>query len=289
MKKVDEKDFSYDNHFEVKESCQKETARIVWADCVKGLCIVFVLLMHVKKPTAYSRICVPFFLSTFFFVSGYLFRNTEKELKSTIRLCKCFIVYGILNIVIDCVLENRSLTMHPFIGMLWQVPTSPLHPESVLWFLPCMIIAKVIFCITHNPPPRGSILSFIISLIGFIYIIQIRKCLPWHIQTACLMQIYMQLGFLLRKHESQISRYETPVLSVLCLIYCFALVRWPIDADLCTLYFTDFPIYCFQSMVGTCLLVLFTRKMASHLRIFCYVGANSLFYYAFESTSRIIT
>ena len=49
MKKVDEKDFSYDNHFEVKESCQKETARIVWADCVKGLCIVFVLLMHVKK------------------------------------------------------------------------------------------------------------------------------------------------------------------------------------------------------------------------------------------------
>jgi len=59
------------------------------------------------------------------------------------------------------------------------------------------------------------------------------------------------------------------------------------DADLQSLFFTSFPIYCLQAYLGVCFFILLIRQTAPNLGIFRYIGENSLFYYAFESVARL--
>lgn len=273
-------------------SLHSRSKRIEWVDCAKGLCTFFVILMHLDKPKIYSQICVPIFLCTFFFISGYLFESTHQNFKSTKRLLKYFILYGLATTLVEYLVLSRPLTVNPFIGMVLQIPTSPSHPEAILWFLPCTIISKLIFGfiykISHGKETKVAILSVVTAMAGAFYIFKIGKCLPWHIQTAMFVQIYMLLGFLLRRYETLVCNYDTFLLSLLCLIYFYMVLYWPMDADLCTLYFTNFPVYCVQTIVGTCFFILFVRKVVSSLTVFCNIGRNSLFFYSFESVARII-
>lgn len=55
--------------------------RIRWIDNAKGICVFCVLLAHCKLHHPYIQmVYTPFFLTMFFFLSGYLYRcRTFKE------------------------------------------------------------------------------------------------------------------------------------------------------------------------------------------------------------------
>ena len=246
--------------------------RFDWCDCAKGLCIFFVVLMHVQKPTIYSRICVPFFLSTFFFVSGYLFDGTKGIRKSVAKMLKCCAIYGLLTTVLQYILMGKSLLTWNPLGAILQIPTHPTHPDAILWFLPCMIASKVIFYYLHKLAKNDKwfiLLEVVTSSIGAAYIGIVRKCLPWHLQTACFTQGFMLLGFLLRKYERQFEEYESIALPFLTIAYFSCVFLLPMDADLCTLFFTSFTLYCIQALLGTLFFVLIVRNMTN---IYIYIS-----------------
>lgn len=51
----------------------RQCQRIEWADIMKGILILFVVLSHSYPAEIYQQFFTPFFLSMFFFVSGYFF------------------------------------------------------------------------------------------------------------------------------------------------------------------------------------------------------------------------
>jgi len=249
-------------------------SRIAWVDAVKGICVFSVILMHVEKPIIYSKVCVPFFLCAFFFVSGYCF-DYRKIYKTTIKTFQYFLLYSLLNQVIRWVLLNGEFNSRFLIGMFLQVPTSPKYPEATLWFLPCMIMSKLIFAINMYLYEKKAWMGYAsclgCCLTGGIYIYYVRSCLPWHIQTAMLVQGMLLLGFLFKKHEKKIKEFESLLFPCITSAYFFTVFTFPIDADLCTLFFTDFSMYCLQAVLGTCFIVLLMRKAAEKLLyIFIY-------------------
>ena len=54
--------------------------RIDWIDNLRGMCMVFVCFHHSgSSPLWFVKFYVPIFLTSFFFVSGYLFYNPSKN------------------------------------------------------------------------------------------------------------------------------------------------------------------------------------------------------------------
>ena len=47
--------------------------RVTWIDAMRGVCMFMVILYHSGAPVEYDKFLIPFFLSGFFFLSGYLF------------------------------------------------------------------------------------------------------------------------------------------------------------------------------------------------------------------------
>lgn len=273
--------------------------RVNWIDCSKGICICLVLLMHVEKPTIYSRICVPFFLSQFFFVSGYLFSgNTRKSLlKWFLKQIKQFAILASINILCIYYITGQTLTIKPFVGTILQMQTNEAFPETFLWFIPCMIVAKLIFQILYKISKNEKIfflLELTATLVGvFItYRLSILSAgsLPWYIQTALYIQLFMLLGYFYKKYEHLFKLYEEIILCISAFLYLFLVFKFNIDADLATVYYTDFGMYILQSVLGTVAFSLFIKRLCQNrnFSFFEYIGRNSLFYYAFENVARLV-
>lgn len=249
--------------------------------------------MHVPKPTIYSRLCVPVFLCIFFITAGYLFRPDANLRDSLRKMLQEFLIYGFITTVLYALLTGTPLSWNPLIGALLQVPTHARYPESILWFLPCFMVSKLIFFVIYRHSEGNDRLlcwtGLLASGIGIAYIACVRRCLPWHIQTALAMQLFWLLGYLLRKYEKQAACWESFILPVSALAYFASVFLLPMDADLCTLMFTNFPYYCVQALLGTVFLVFFTRRMCASLSGFRYIGRYSMFYYAFEGIARMLS
>lgn len=119
--------------------------RIEWVDLARGLCIFFVILMHLGKPPIYGQILRPFFLTTFFFCSGFCFDGAKPVWTSVKRLLQKFVLYGVPFVLIMAVLESNPPTVDDYIAMLLQLSGHPRYAYALLWFIPCMIVARILF------------------------------------------------------------------------------------------------------------------------------------------------
>ena len=137
-------------------------ARVEWVDLAKGLCITFVILMHLNKPRIYSQICVPFFLTTFFFCSGFLFDGRKSVWRSVGRLFQKFALYSVLWVLIVSALTHNAPAPDDYIAMVLQLSGHPRFNYPLLWFIPCMIVAKILFssicshCVNNKPHGGGG-------------------------------------------------------------------------------------------------------------------------------------
>lgn len=248
--------------------------RIEWIDVVKGICAILVILMHSIKPDFFSRLFVPIFLPAFFFVAGYMFQ-TESSIKSSVKKqFKLFILYGFTFIAVAYTYMRRFPSVDTFIGMFLQRSTSQRYPEAILWFIPCLIGCRVLFSVLHNmakTEKKFIFLEMVAFVAGGLYIEIIRENIPWHIEKVFYLQIFMLLGYLFRKYENTIVKFEKEILVVISLLYLTLVLVLPMDADLNTLYFTNFTYYTVQAIVGTITLVLFSRMMCN----FVHGGGDS--------------
>lgn len=253
--------------------------RCEWADLIKGICAVLVILMHSVKPTFFSRLCVPVFLPVFFFVPGYLYKTESKILNTAYRQLKLFVLYGITFIVFTYAYMGRFPGVNPFIGMILQHSTSEKYPEAILWFVPCMIGCRLLFTVLYRiaKTEKNFILMEISAfVVGALYISIIRINIPWHIEKVFYLQIFMLLGYLFKQYEDRLVQIERKLLIVFSSLYLILVLVFPMDADLNTLYFTSFARYTAQSLVGTISLVLLSRTICGSM---CTGGTENLILY----------
>ena len=204
--------------------------RIVWADTMKGLSAIMVMLYHASyQPEVKSIACI-LSLPAFFFVSG-TFTQTEMSplsffRRKSLRLLIPYVVFGMLSWLLW--LAIRSVHGDEASETGWWIPLCGIVCGKVellvqnrpLWFLCCMISLEWLYYALYRVPYRivrwgGGVLVAAMGCLLSYY----GKAGVWEITAAMLvLPIYMigaEYGTLFRE---RMSRCTFPLLvSILAL------------------------------------------------------------------------
>lgn len=179
---------------------------------LKGILILFVLLSHSSAPNTYMRLFVPFFLTMFFFVSGYTFTTKRTFHEFIVGKIKHLLIplcaMGGIKLILACILQHDDF-LERIKGLLFQV--SGMNDD--LWFIGCMFSVSFLFYIVlklsdHVDAKRRTVttlvLSSFIAVLGWYAVLALQAKWPWQLENALIMIFYMSLGYLYRRYENLI-------------------------------------------------------------------------------------
>lgn len=273
-----------------------KNGRIVWIDVLKGIMILFVLLSHSHAPHIYSRIFAPFFLTMFFFASGYTF-SIKKSFKEFLygkikRLLIPLLTMGGIKLILACIMKGDSLGSR-ISGLLLQISGR----NDDLWFVGCIFTAYLMFYAIvrlsrtqlKGYTQRMLLYAALLAIIGWLDICIFKVKLPWQMENAAIMTFYMALGFLYRKHEQLIVKKlenNYAVVGILSAAYIILLIAFDGKIDIHRGIYTHPIVYIAMSLMAIIPLIFLIKRLCclkhSGEKFFCFLGKNTLFYYAFE-------
>lgn len=265
--------------------------RIEWIDNMRGICMILVILHHSGAPEEYQKFLSPFFLSGFFFISGYLFDNPNKDFDWKLKLIRIFetlvipyFIYWAISYFFIAgyneVWKNGNYDVFvPFLKDLFL--------GKKLWFMSALIVSEIVL-VFILPLIRKSNIYLIFTALVFIalwYFTPLSRTgvfYPWYINNACISIFFMLSGILFRKIQ---------ILEMNNILFCAAIV-YPIlfIADIylditgimfASNYFNNILIFIVYAIAGILGLVYLCKRYILEENLLSYYGRNSLLIYFF--------
>lgn len=271
----------------------KKKERIAWLDVMKGILILFVLLSHSSAPSLYTRFFVPFFLTMFFFVSGYTFSIKDSFHMFIIEKIRHLLIplvsMGGVKLILAGIMKDEN-TAERIKGLLFQISGQ----NDDLWFIGCMFSATILFyCVVRLSDyfKRQSLvfcLSCILSITGWVSILILKKKCPWQMENALVMTFYMGIGYLYRRYEekivSKIEKNSDLIIGMGC-VYIVLFVLFDSRADIHKGIYTMPGMYVLMSLIAIPVLVVIAKQISCIKSggVLQVLGKNTLFLYAFEN------
>lgn len=206
--------------------------RINWLDVSRGLAFLMVIYSHLELcDSAIMRYLSPVFLTTFFFVSGYLFKENcsfKKVFEQRTRtLLLPFLMLGTIMILMSQILtfNERVPIKDEFKGLLFQNGENQL-----LWFIAALYIYSVIFYWIERwtkTPKVLIITSLILFVLNAVYfnITGGGFGIPWHIESFGSACFYMGLGKYFKENETILTKYvDRWATALICSVFYIALI-----------------------------------------------------------------
>lgn len=221
---------------------QNNEHRQTYLDIAKGIGIILMIIGHSFGPQILIKIIYSFHMPLFFLISGYLFNEKKWSSLGIKKLIKyklkayimpyfilCFINL-ILNMGIEFYIHKvpnivYSSIRHCFYIIYSYSKSTHMPNCTPLWFLPCLFVCNIYMFLLLKIKKRY--LYYILccciilfsNLLSYINIIQ----LPWHIDTALIGVIFMQIGLKAKKlnlfkTNAKIKPYTIILLSILGII-----------------------------------------------------------------------
>ena len=270
--------------------------RIGWVDRARGLGMIAILLFHTE--VYYNGVeIIPYHfytcnaLITFFFVSGFLFKNPGKPFSLRHKLLSVVKWMIIPYFVFTTILAFPKAFVHDD-APLGEVMMRIVNGHAS-WFIAALIVAEVFFAIILRWSQGHRKKLFLLCalpylLIAFVYSIMdnefLRELNVWCWQNAFLMLIFLFLGYAyrngwLRQNDSFRPYY------LLLLVFLMIIIKYveyqsnmlltlePIHITSFTMLLVDGIVSC-QVIVGIC-------KILPELRMIQWTGKHSLVYYFF--------
>ena len=270
--------------------------RIEWLDVMKGILILFVILSHNYPSFIYRRFFTPFFLTMFFFVSGYTFSvksNFRDFLKNKCyRLGIPFVILGGIRVSISCIMFRQDIR-ESVVDFLLQKSCK----GDEMWFVSCLITASILFYFIVNlfeqqDEKKILALSAGISLLGLFDICALKIKFIWELEIACMMLFYMALGFYCRKKDVLNNWIIQHQKVILCFFYGYILSIISVynDVDIHAERMSNPVMFVLSSLIVVLPLVWISQWLSKRKvkRILIFLGQNTLFYYAFSGIGRIL-
>lgn len=228
----------------------------------------------------------PVFLTTFFFVSGYLFKERcsfSKVFEQRTRtLLLPFLCLGMIMILMSQVLTFNEKV--PFVdevkGLLLQN-----GENQILWFIAALYVYSVAFYWIERWAGNTSRLLVVCCLLFILNGVCIKMGLskiPWHVNSIGYACFYMGLGKWYKDNEIRVNRMidnKWAILMALALYIgiitlfdlhvSFGCGRWIVDAWS-------------VSIPGLIVMLYISKHWFQNNRFLLFVGANTLFYFAFH-------
>lgn len=248
--------------------------RLNYIDIAKGLGIILVVLSHIRNSDVVNY-ALSFYVTIFFFCSGYTTSYSPQGdpgmmaqfKRHAIKLLKPYVFFSILLVLI-----SGEIYLQGLIGIvysrysLYPLSNPDIHHFLIygnypLWFLTCMIVAYLLFyVIVYNPKYRYYLVS--LYLVLTIAMTQLPILLPWSIDTAFFMAIFMLAGMETRKRMPNLFQSKTihPLVLFAIIIYVL-LVPLCFDVNLSVREYGSSIAVCFVAGLTGSLMTVYAARL----------------------------
>ena len=276
--------------------------RVEWIDVARGICILCVVLSHtLEVPSLYRSIFSPFFLTTFFFLSGVVYKSSTIKSSCLASVAKILWPY-VINAVVIIFLRLKwvELAIAGDVVGVWsyfQTALIRLVSGKIFWFLACLFIVQILATVITHVVKSKIALAVISGLcLLSIFIINGQDIYPWSANTAIFALGYFLLGVVLKERllsfELQSSKRY---IGWICMGVYVALI---LVLNAFAPQATQFDIhihklapewrYLLLSLVGITAVCLFSMSIY-HCKPLQLFGANSLVIYMYHGYGGLIT
>lgn len=257
----------------------------------------FVILTHTGyAPTWLNAFYSPFFLSGFFFTSGYFFLKMkdgsfefrQKGMNILTSLLCAYLLYWVLSFALEHIVHKDFL----FIPQLVQ----DILQGRKMWFISCLVVSEVMALLYYGVLGVKSWSVYAFPFVNLaIYLLIPMGDYPWYANVAFLANFYLGLGIIAKRHSAEFLRLVGSA-------------KWSVALGVLflALYATDI-LYLHQRVqfhgFNSHLWYFIPESVVSFLAVFCmsarlrvskvfnFIGLNSLLYYFFhhQVLVRVIT
>lgn len=283
-----------------------QTKRIAWIDTVKYICIIMVMLSHLDFNTELWRTFYsPFFLTAFFFVSGYVYnhKNNFKEFlyKKIRQLFVPWLILSTFNILLSQIFsfnEHGSLLTELKWNFL-QIRGS----GDELWFISALFVAFIPFYffikLYKKSAEKHSIkyvnfiaitVALLLSVLSSVYSKLTPSeafpwnstALPWHTEYMFRAMFYMVLGYLFRQNaEKQFDKHNTLKNRIIITAFYFLIIFIPYFANIELPFLIQLIVNYITAITGIAFVIMIA-KIIKPCKYTDYIGQNTLICFAFH-------
>lgn len=258
--------------------------RELWPDVMRGILILLVVFHH---SAAWSKLWyTPFFMSAFFFISGYFHKEQQPFLRFALNKGKSLLLPAV-TLGFVCLLVRKGADLFN-LNILYHYYCL----GGAYWFLFCLFAAHIIqywlVKLLHHRTILLLAVSFGVSIATLFLTPRTEHITqtPWHIQAACVMQAPMVLGYLSHKKRIfDLSRMKAIMVSI-TLAFCYVALLWVayvhVHMAWCDVIYNDYGnIYLFlpMSLCGTLFCAFFSKAIDDKQYALSRIGKRTLVIY----------
>lgn len=248
--------------------------RKLWLDALRGISMILVVYGHCAKGlTEFFIYTSPIKMPMFFIISGYLFKPRGGDQKAFYKsiFMKLIVPWLALGMI------HYTNPVDRFLNLI---------SGKALWFMPCLIIAEIVWFYIHKIIVGDKMIvamGILMSIVGMI-LAHFHLMRYGMFNTALIVQAFFVLGFLLRKNEDLLGcRWKQWVLVAISIFVFLGtyVIIWgnhrPIDVHL-----NRYPnlLISIMMIISGCLAIFYLfRKVDIHPNWLVYVGQNTLVIY----------
>lgn len=271
--------------------------RIKWIDDVRGVCVFCVLLAHcnISHPFLY-KIYTPWFLTTFFFISGFLYKNEtfKKDVKRILHnlIVPYFILCGILFFIgID---NWKALFAGNFMFLYEKIKN--IFMGYQMWFIPCLIIVQLYITICYHIFMKKIAYKIVMVVLFLLSVFLINKSdiKPWYSDIALFSSAFFLLGNIMKMYGlsewfsnfRNKKMYSVLVLILYLVISLFFQGIFNMEFHFAYNFYANPILFIILSCSGIFAICFFFQNF--HVNILSFLGKNSLVFFAFNGKAYAI-
>lgn len=265
--------------------------RIVWIDMLKGWGMLLVMLGHAPLPGILSKYIYTFHVPLFFFISGYLFKDSRDiELKEFIKkknkgLLRPYLIFSLFNCIVFAFRTHELKgIIKSLIGIIIPIRgTSLTICNGTFWFVIVLFISEVIlfFIIKYlNNDKKIALCLIIFSILGYLYYRYIGIKLPWNMDAALVAVVFVGLGYLSKKYININSIKYKQILLLFILNLIIGMLNKKID--MFSNQYGNYLLFYLAAISGIFMNVGIIIKINNiiNIKILEYIGKNSFVFLA---------
>ncbi|MDB4335074.1 acyltransferase family protein [bacterium] len=264
-------------------------------DVARAIGIILVAFVHLYFD--FTKIYIESFLMPlFFFISGYLFSPQHHKSFTSFfsnrfkRLMYPYFLWSIILFIFWNFLDDKEgSTLSNLKGIIYASGGKEYMEWGImLWFLPCIFVAEMIyFNVLKYGGRYSTLLVIIIAIIGYYLSSWIIDYLPWSLNVSLVMMLFYHIG---QKSKILFANKKFNPLLYILLIPSIALliISSYLNGDVST-YQGNFgnPILYFLSGIGGLTFILLFSHVLRNFAVLRITGKHTLF--IFVSHLRIFT
>lgn len=263
---------------------------IAWINTGRAICMLCVYIAHCNFYYMFYKTPVyfvykPFYLSFFFFISGFLFfKNLEKfpfkhKGKNLInKLILPTLLFSTLIWIPKALVHGNDVSLRLFLYDIFG--------GTACWFASTLIIAQIlsllIFFFIRNI--YGVFVVGIITLITSFYLVEIDPTpFPWYYKSGMIAVFFMALGGMFNKHYRKLKKYISikNMLISGAAYFAIMLINYyyiGCTQHIMTVKYDNIPFGLFNNILGIIFIIQVSHYIPK-MKWMQYIGKNTLIFY----------